>query len=370
MVSPPFTVAAATRDPLYNGDSVINMKSLLDLFSNFGTRCFLNDFTIGNMCRSTMDIGSRELEENLKEGMMAAGGSSKKTLVHAKVCNCGTVPQLHPTVGFPSIQVDPTYLSGSNGWCNCGTIVSTNLVGSILCTREAMRVMRDQPKGGHIFNMDGAGSGGSSTPLTAFYGSTKCGLRQLQASLFKESKRSKVGVHTASPGMVLTDLLLSGSTIQNKLMFNIICELPETVAKTLVPRIRERALYAAEADRLRNWAENWARLSFTDAMEIDVHREHMGIGVLAFCRLCLHNPLQHRGSENGGNFRQWRRRFRAAVEAMISSSGRSRSMRHFVVVDSRRRQITPAEAAVKGKKKKEKKKKKERRLKEKRRQED
>ncbi|KAH9674006.1 kinesin-like protein KIN-7K [Citrus sinensis] len=48
------------------------------------------------------------------------------------------------------------------------------------------------------------------------------------------------------------------------------------------------------------------------------------------------------GSENDGNFRQWRRRFRAAVEATISSSGRSRSMRHFVVVDSRRRQITPA----------------------------
>lgn len=40
------------------------------------------------------------------------------------------------------------------------------------------------------------------------YGSTKCGLRQLQASLLKECKRSKVGVHTASPGMVLTDLLL------------------------------------------------------------------------------------------------------------------------------------------------------------------
>lgn len=30
-----------------------------------------------------------------------------------------------------------------------------------------MRVMRDQERGGHIFNMDGAGSGGSSTPLTA-----------------------------------------------------------------------------------------------------------------------------------------------------------------------------------------------------------
>lgn len=46
----------------------------------------------------------------------------------------------------------------------------------------------------------------SSEPCS--YGSTKCGLRQLQASLLKECKRSKVGIHTASPGMVLTELLL------------------------------------------------------------------------------------------------------------------------------------------------------------------
>lgn len=32
--------------------------------------------------------------------------------------------------------------------------------------------------------------------------------------------------------------LCSGSTIRNKQMFNIICELPETVARTLVPRMR------------------------------------------------------------------------------------------------------------------------------------
>lgn len=44
--------------------------------------------------------------------------------------------------------------------------------------------------------------------LFCSYGSTKCGLRQLHSSLLKESKKSKVGVHTASPGMVLTDLLL------------------------------------------------------------------------------------------------------------------------------------------------------------------
>ncbi|MFQ6638386.1 hypothetical protein Gotur_015467 [Gossypium turneri] len=198
-------------------------------------------------------------------------------------------------------------------------IVSTNLVGSILCTREAMRIMKNQPKGGHIFNMDGAGSGGSSTPLTAVYGSTKCGLRQLHASLLKECKRSKVGIHTASPGMVLTDLLLSGSTLKNKQMFNLICELPETVARSLVPRMRVvkgagkainyltpprillalitawlrqgrwfdeqgRALYAAEADRIRNWAENRTRFSFTDAMEM--YTENTWVSVFSLSVVC------------------------------------------------------------------------------------
>lgn len=47
--------------------------------------------------------------------------------------------------------------------------MSTNLVGSILCTREALRIMGSQRNGGHVFNMDGAGSGGSSTPLTAVW---------------------------------------------------------------------------------------------------------------------------------------------------------------------------------------------------------
>ncbi|MCO5552925.1 hypothetical protein L7F22_006444 [Adiantum nelumboides] len=178
-------------------------------------------------------------------------------------------------------------------------IVEANLIGSLICTREAIRVMKLQPKGGHVFNMDGAGSGGSSTPLTAVYGATKCGLRQLHTSLLQECKRSRVGVHTASPGMVLTDLLLSGASLQNKKMFNIICELPETVARNLVPRMREirgtgkainfltpprillalitawlrrgrwfdeegRAVYAAEADRLRNWAEGRTRFPAMD----------------------------------------------------------------------------------------------------------
>ncbi|KAK7817817.1 putative chlorophyll(ide) b reductase nyc1 [Quercus suber] len=255
----------------------------------------------------------KELEENLKDFITTASGSARKNLQHAKVvgiaCDVSEPDDVQKLANFAVNE-----LGSINIW-----IVSTNMVGSLLCTREAMRVMKNQAKGGHIFNMDGAGSGGSSTPLTAVYGSTKCGLRQLQASLLKESKRSKVGVHTASPGMVLTDLLLSGSTIQNKQMFNIICEHPETVARTLVPRMRVvkgsgkainyltpprillalvtawvrrgrwfddqgRALYAAEADRLRNWAENRTRFSFTDAMEM--YTENTWVSVFSLSVVC------------------------------------------------------------------------------------
>ena len=43
-------------------------------------------------------------------------------------------------------------------------------------------------------------------------------------SLKAEASSKTVGVHTLSPGMVLTDLLLEGATLENKQIFNILCE--------------------------------------------------------------------------------------------------------------------------------------------------
>ncbi|KAL2929207.1 putative chlorophyll(ide) b reductase NYC1 chloroplastic [Bienertia sinuspersici] len=293
----------------------------------------------------SVDETVKELEENLME-LAAVNGKSMK---YAKV------------VGIPCDVCDPNdvakladfavhELGSIDIWINnAGTskgfrpllqftdedikqIVSTNLVGSIICTREAMRVMSNQKKGGHIFNMDGAGSGGSSTPLTAVYGSTKCGLRQLQASLLKECRRTHIGVHTASPGMVLTELLLSGSSLKNKQMFNIICELPETVARSLVPRMRvvkgngkainyltpPRILFALVTAWLRQgrWfddqryrdehcmqlkpiesgigPEDRTRFSFTDAMEM--YTENTWVSVFSLSVVCAFIMLSSTGS--------------------------------------------------------------------------
>ncbi|XP_059063180.1 probable chlorophyll(ide) b reductase NYC1, chloroplastic isoform X3 [Cryptomeria japonica] len=238
----------------------------------------------GKVFGISCDVSNAEDVKKLAEFAVSKLGS-----IDIWINNAGTNKGFRPLMQFTDEDINQ--------------IVSTNLIGSLICTREAIRLMKSQEKGGHIFNMDGAGSGGSSTPLTAVYGATKCGLRQLHASLLKECKRSKVGIHTASPGMVLTDLLLSGASLQNKKMFNIICELPETVARSLVPRMRTvkgtgkavdyltpprillalitawlrrdrwfdekgKALYAAETDRVRIWAESRARFTFNDAMDL------------------------------------------------------------------------------------------------------
>jgi chlorophyll(ide) b reductase len=51
---------------------------------------------------------------------------------------------------------------------------------------------------------------------------------------------SNVGLHNLSPGMVTTDLLMAGAdNKQSKWFINCLAETPDTVARYLVPRIRE-----------------------------------------------------------------------------------------------------------------------------------
>ncbi|KAL3782772.1 hypothetical protein HJC23_003093 [Cyclotella cryptica] len=102
------------------------------------------------------------------------------------------------------------------------TVVKVNLLGILYCTKVAMDIMAEQEgMTGHIFNTVGSGVKGGGTPGYATYGATKRGLPQLTASLVKEidegvqgyeKKKTKgsIQVHSLSPGMVFTKLLLDG----------------------------------------------------------------------------------------------------------------------------------------------------------------
>jgi chlorophyll(ide) b reductase len=151
------------------------------------------------------------------------------------------------------------------------SVVKTNLIGPMLCTHALMTTASNDVKSHgdgensnhnhhhhhkvHVFNMDGAGVDGLATPNYAAYGSTKAGLGQLFKTLTREfnqhrhhhigsddsyeANSTKVLLSMLSPGMVLTDLLLQGATPSLlSLVFNTLCEQPETVAAFLVPRVR------------------------------------------------------------------------------------------------------------------------------------
>ncbi|KXZ51828.1 hypothetical protein GPECTOR_11g268 [Gonium pectorale] len=121
-------------------------------------------------------------------------------------------------------------------------IVSTNVLGVMLCCKEAIRVMRAQSSHGHIFNMDGAGADGNPTPRFAAYGATKRSLAQLGKSLSAELGIlgiRNVAIHNLSPGMVTTELLMAGAnTPTAKFFINCLAEPATDVAAFLVPRIR------------------------------------------------------------------------------------------------------------------------------------
>ncbi|KAK9101073.1 hypothetical protein Scep_024503 [Stephania cephalantha] len=152
-------------------------------------------------------------------------------------------------------------------------VVTTNTLGLMICCREAIKMMLSQPRGGHIFNVDGAGSDGRPTPRFAAYGATKRSVVHLTKSLQAELQMQDVKnviVHNLSPGMVTTELLMSGATTkQAKFFINVLAEPPEVVAEYLVPIIRSipsngstRPTYVRFLTGLKAYSQIFSRLAF------------------------------------------------------------------------------------------------------------
>ncbi|KAI3498036.1 hypothetical protein L1887_33740 [Cichorium endivia] len=152
-------------------------------------------------------------------------------------------------------------------------VVTTNTLGLMICCREAMKMMLNQARGGHIFNIDGAGSDGRPTPRFAAYGATKRSVVHLTKSLQAELRMQEVNnvvVHNLSPGMVTTDLLMSGAnTKQAKFFINVLAEPADEVAKYLVPNIRSipisgstRPTYIRFLTGLKAYSQIFSRLAF------------------------------------------------------------------------------------------------------------
>lgn len=172
-------------------------------------------------------------------------------------------------VGNPSKvlwQQDPEQIS---------TIVQANLAGMMFCCKVAINGMLEQGHG-HIYNMEGLGSGGRIQRGNVPYGSTKRAVRYLTRSLVQETKDLPVKVSTLSPGMVITDMLMDNvdpdREEQVKRFFNILADTTDTVT----PWLAEKILQNDEAGARIAWLTNakiWTRFLLAPFRKRDLFAE-------------------------------------------------------------------------------------------------
>lgn len=112
--------------------------------------------------------------------------------------------------------------------------VNTNLLGSLLCCKYFLK----STKAGDIIFLTGTGSDGRATPNFAAYGSTKAAVMQLSRSLRAELEAdSDTRIHTLSPGMMPTPLLLENLPARVESCVRLFCAHPDDVAKWSVEKI-------------------------------------------------------------------------------------------------------------------------------------
>ena len=124
-------------------------------------------------------------------------------------------------------------------------VLRTNLLGTVLGSQVAAEGMIRQGHGA-IYAMEGLGSNNMIQPGTILYATTKHALTYFMKGLARELAGTGVIAGRLSPGMMLTDFITKtpdGDTSpvvgdeRFRRIFNILADLPETVADYFVPRL-------------------------------------------------------------------------------------------------------------------------------------
>jgi chlorophyll(ide) b reductase len=149
--------------------------------------------------------------------------------------------------------------------------VDVNLLGSMYCAKYAIKIMKNQKRGGHIINMEGFGSSGGVRPGISTYGTTKYAIVYLTKALQAECAQDhpNIGIHRTYPGLTITDFFGPNGKVKQTPEFawviNAIGDTPENVGLGLTPRFLNLAgtghhlEYVTQAYYGWRFATQWAR---------------------------------------------------------------------------------------------------------------
>jgi NAD(P)-dependent dehydrogenase (short-subunit alcohol dehydrogenase family) len=123
-----------------------------------------------------------------------------------------------------------------------GRVFHTNVGGALNGARSAIAAMKGS--GGAIWFVEGHGSNGMIIDGLSLYGTSKRALAYVWRALARETKDLGIKVNAISPGIMATDFILEKKSRvseaeweKSKRAFNILADLPETVARHMAPRM-------------------------------------------------------------------------------------------------------------------------------------
>jgi NAD(P)-dependent dehydrogenase (short-subunit alcohol dehydrogenase family) len=205
----------------------------------------------GEVIGIACDVGSRDAVQALWDGAVAKLGR-----VDLWINNAGLSGPRRPILELARADIEP--------------VINANIWGMIWGTQVPLAGMTAQG-GGKIFNFEGFGSDGMTSPGFSIYGSTKRALTYFTKTVNREIKGSPVLLGTISPGIVVTDLLDEAKDAdpaaweKTKRLYNILADRVETVT----PFIAEQVLAATKPGTKIRWLTNgkaawrFASASFT-----------------------------------------------------------------------------------------------------------
>lgn len=146
-------------------------------------------------------------------------------------------------------------------------LVDTNITGAMFGAKVALAGFQEQGRGA-FYNMEGLGSDGRRVEGLTLYGTSKRALNYLTDSLASEVKGTEIIVGALSPGMVLTDFILSryegkdpGEWESARRIFNILADKVETVTPFLAEKVLQNQKNGARIQWLTPGKAFWRFLT-------------------------------------------------------------------------------------------------------------
>ncbi|XP_043266246.1 farnesol dehydrogenase-like [Colletes gigas] len=138
------------------------------------------------------------------------------------------------------------------------TVFDTNVLGLCLCTREAVRSMRETGEEGIVININSlAGERVPFIPGFSVYPASKRAVVALAQTLRHELTGTRIRVTGISPGLVATELMVSYSTYTEEALASLPTLDPEDVAAAAVYILSNGPNVVVQDIVLRPLGESW-----------------------------------------------------------------------------------------------------------------